>query len=54
MMKTERKDELIKRISEASEDGDLLLDFMELNDLDGLMNASLERLEQYAADRGLK
>lgn len=45
-----RKDHLIKRISDTSGDRDLLLDFMELNGLDNLMEATEEQLAQYVAD----
>lgn len=47
-----RKSKLIEKISEASGDGDLLLDFMELNNIDSLRTARIEQLEQYIADRG--
>lgn len=49
----DRKNELIKKISAASGDGDLLLEFMELNDLDNLMEATEEQLAQYVADSRL-
>lgn len=51
-MKT-KKDSLIEKISGASKDGDLLLDFMELNNLDNLRDATEEQLAQYAADNRL-
>lgn len=50
---SDRKSELIKKISAASRDGDLLLDFMELNNFDNLMEATEEQLAQYAADNRL-
>lgn len=49
----DRKSELIKKISAASNDDDLLLDFMELNNLDNLMEATEEQLAQYADDNRL-
>lgn len=49
-----RKDELIEKISAASGSGDLLLDFMELYELDGLMDATEEQLAQYVTDNGLR
>lgn len=45
-----RKNQLIKRISGASGDRDLLLDFMEMNGLDNLMEATEGQLTQYVAD----
>ena len=47
----DRKSWLIGVISQSSNDtGDRLLDFMELYDLDNLMDAKEEQLEQYVAD----
>lgn len=48
-----KKDELIKRISEASNDGDLPLDFMNQYKLDNLMTATEEQLSQYVTDNRL-
>ena len=46
----DRKSKLISQISAASSDGDLLLDFIELYELNNLHTASVEQLEQYVAD----
>lgn len=54
-MKISEKSKLIRLISQASsEDGDLLLDFMNEYELDGLNQATVEQLQQFIADNRLR
>lgn len=50
----EEKDNLISLISGASDDGDLLLDFMNLYGLDNLRDATVYQLKEYIRNNHLE